>query len=443
MKKFILCCTAAMLVFTNINVTAQDTTSRDTTVLETAIVPEYTAQDVSVEKENDYRRSSLYSILITHPSKKFNEEIYNAFMALETPDKYNNHDLPVRSVAAQSEKKALKMQIDTYLEENLVAKGLVSKWFQRDPNNGSFGVDLIMERGLYDADAIDIEAAKQSKRGIDALADKGYELIENTFVIVNDITYVDHEENAQKAKNILSFISAVATAVTGEETILSTAADLGASISDQIAGFTVKITTHLYQLEWNDSTANFFYDTYYFDRPGTDSASVAEFYANEEFKMKKDAYSADCSSFRLKYVGSYNEKSAKPVMRGLREPTDVFKKVCARAIDKNILELQKKFDQFKVKVPLYSTEPLMAKIGMKEGVSPKSKYEVLMAEFNKKTGKIEYKRKGVIKPIPGKIWDNRYMATEEEAVGSELSGTEFKVVSGTGFVKGMLIREIK
>lgn len=435
MKKNILCSIIAMCAFAGSISFAQDSTA--------VAPPETTSQDVSVEDETDYRRSSLYSILVTHPSKKFNQEIYNAFMALETPDKYNNHDLPVRSVAAQSEKKALKAQIDLYLSSNQVAKNLVSKWFERDINNGAFGVDLIMERGLYDADAIDIEAARQSKRGIDALADKGYELIENTFVIVNDITYVDHEANAQKAKAILSFISDLATAVVGEETILSTAADLGAGISNQIAGFTVKINTHLYQLEWNDDVANYFYDTYYFDKPGDDSASITDFYSNEDFKLRRKAYDADGSTFRLKYIGTYSEKSAKPVMRGLYAPEDVFRKVCARAIDKNIMMLQRKFDQFKVKVPLYSTKPLMAKIGMKEGVSPKSKYEVLMPEFNKKTGKIEYKRKGVIKPVPGKIWDNRYMATEEEAEGAELSGTEFKVVKGSGFTPGMLIREMK
>jgi len=41
------------------------------------------------------------------------------------------------------------------------------------------------------------------------------------------------------------------------------------------------------------------------------------------------------------------------------------------------------------------------------------------------------------------IWDNRYMAKEEGAPGSELKYTTFKRISGRDFYPGMLIREIK
>ena len=133
------------------------------------------------------------------------------------------------------------------------------------------------------------------------------------------------------------------------------------------------------------------------------------------------------------------------MLRGLYNDVDVFRKVLARAIDKNIVMLQKKYDQFKVKVPLNSVEPLTAQIGMKEGVTAKSKYEVLMPVFDETSGKFKYARRGVIAPVPGKIWDNRYMAVEEQAAGSTLQATEFRIVSGSraAFSEGMLIREIK
>lgn len=49
---------------------------------------------------------------------------------------------------------------------------------------------------------------------------------------------------------------------------------------------------------------------------------------------------------------------------------------------------------------------------------------------------------GEIQPIEGQIWDNRFMATEEGAVGSNLNYTTFRAISGKNFAKGMLIREI-
>ena len=47
----------------------------------------------------------------------------------------------------------------------------------------------------------------------------------------------------------------------------------------------------------------------------------------------------------------------------------------------------------------------------------------------------------MIKPVKGKIWDNRFMAEYEDDANG-LTETEFEVVSGSGFYPGMLIREI-
>lgn len=391
-----------------------------------------------------YRRSSLYSFMVSHPDLKMDDEIVGAFMALETPDKYNNHDLSIKCITAYSKKEDLRREVEAWFQRNDVAKRMVSKWFMRNKVTGGFDPSLVMERGLYGATAMDIETAAQSRRGIDALGDKGYEMISNTFVIVNDITYVDHEKNADIATGILSIIGGIAAAASDDENnIVTGLTTLGAMVSSMIAGFTVRVNSYLYQLEWDDRTADTFYSLYYYDKPATDSASLAAFAADTAIAAKKAAYEADDTTFRLKYVGEYVARSAKPVLRGLYNPEDVFRKVCARAIDNNVMELQKKFDQFKVKVPLFSTEPLMARIGMKEGVTAKSKFEVLVPVFDEATGKVRYNRKGVIRPVAGKIWDNRYMASEEQATGSELTATTFEVVSGMNFTPGMLIREIK
>ena len=50
---------------------------------------------------------------------------------------------------------------------------------------------------------------------------------------------------------------------------------------------------------------------------------------------------------------------------------------------------------------------------------------------------------GELKPLEGKIWDNRYMAMEDGAANSDLEGTFFKVTSGRNLYPGLLIREIK
>lgn len=405
------------------------------------------------EQENDafnYRRSSLYSILISHPNQNMDDEIVNAFMALETPDKYNDHDLSVKVITVNTKNRnQARAQVESFLERNQVAKRMVSKWFSRNKETGGFDPWLVLDRGMYDAMAADVSMAEQSVRGLNSLADNGYELIDNTFVVVNDIQYIDHKANANTAAGVLLFLGALADAVVGNDSddggSFTQLATLGAAISLMIAGFQVNITSHLYQLEWNDDIADKFYNEYYYDKPLSDSLSMARFVTDGTLAARKAAYEDDRSTFSLKYIGSYKAKSNKPVLRGLYNDVDVFRKVLARAIDKNIVMLQKKYDQFKVKVPLNSVEPLTAQIGMKEGVTAKSKYEVLMPVFDEASGKFKYTRRGVIAPVPGKIWDNRYMAVEEQAAGSTLQATEFRIVSGSraAFSEGMLIREIK
>jgi hypothetical protein len=153
-------------------------------------------------------------------------------------------------------------------------------------------------------------------------------------------------------------------------------------------------------------------------------------------------FDTDQSLFRLKYIGSATVYSGKTSLGGVKSEKDMFLKVCTRAVDRSILELQRSFDEFKVNTPLISTDPIYAYIGMKEGVSKESRYEVLERIMTKE-GRTTYKKVGVIKPVEGKIWDNRFMAADDLTEGSDLSYTTFEKVSGGKFYPGMLIREIK
>ena len=109
-----------------------------------------------------------------------------------------------------------------------------------------------------------------------------------------------------------------------------------------------------------------------------------------------------------------------------------------KATDKAIAKLQRKFEAFRTKSPLLSGEPITAKIGLKEGVEKGDKYEVLEIVEDKE-GNRRYKSVGVIKVDKNQIWDNRFMANEEN--NSQLEYTTFKG-SKNKFAPGMLIRQI-
>ena len=351
--------------------------------------------------EIKYRRSSLYSMMINHEGREFGDEIKDVFLKIPVPDKYNNHDLSVK-VIYTSEKKLDKNheEIDEFIRNNGIASRMVGRWFNRDYMTGVCDVELVKERGL----------------------------IGNTFLIVNDIRYIDRSKGSSVWGGIVKGLGAAAAIYTGETSYM----DLGNSTGDIVAsykGFKVNIDTYLYQLVWDEETATKFYTQYYTDKDN---------------KEKVNAFNNNRKMFKLKYVGSQHSDGSNTSFLGINldEPQQMVRKACQRAIDENIASLQKNFDQFKVNTPLISVSPLKAYIGLKEGVTEKSKFEVLEAELSKE-GKMTYKRVGVIQPKENLIWDNRYMASEEQAYGSDFGFTTFRKVSGGDFYPGMLIREIK
>lgn len=385
-----------------------------------------------------YHRSSIYSILLHHPDKLYDEEITYVFDSIPMPDKYDNHNLNVRAVFGNTkgiDEELIQEGIAEFLSRNYVGKRLLAKWFGRDKVTGVFDAKLLAERGVYDASYLDVTQARLSARGKALLEDAGENLIGHTYVLVNDISYVDKSNTSAVLGGIvavgaatLSARDAIKTGNVDQKSEATELATQAASSITAIAGFRVKVTSYLYSLEWNDTLADAFYGKYYTDVPD---------------REKKVLFDKEKELFKLNYVGNIEVASGNTTTRGVVRQEDMIRKVCARAIDKAVAMLQHKFESFRVKVPLHSIAPLTAKVGIKEEITEQSRFEVLEA-IQDDEGRVRYKRVGVIKPVKGKIWDNQYMAEFEENQELFLLGaTEFEKVSGGDFYEGMLIREIE
>jgi hypothetical protein len=312
------------------------------------------------------------------------------------------------------------------LERNKIASRLVAKWFDRDFYTGKCDMDLIRERGLYNASEIDKIAASHSVRGNALLEDAGEDLIGNTFVIVNDIRYIDKENRGKAISAGLGILGGVLGAMYNVD--LSDLTQNLQDMAETLKGFKVNVNTFLYQLVWNDDIAAEFYQNQY---GMTDNSA-----AKTNFENARDNY-------KLRYIGKQENSGSNTSFLGvnLDTPTAMVRKACQRAIDENVAELQHSYEAFRTKTPLISVEPLTAYVGLKEGVSEHTRFEVLET-VQKENGKVEYKRVGIIQPIKNLIWDNRYMAVEENATNATLGYTTFKKVSGGDFYQGMLIREM-
>lgn len=424
------------------------------------------AQTDGVLKE--YRRNSLATMMIYHSEDTFGTHIYEAFQSIPIPDKYDDHNIgwnviindsiigakrkKTGLIKAEYGKQLTKKDVDKngmalekVLNNAQCAKVMVAKWFGMDLTDSlcniwdGFNVELIQERGQYNASDLDVEMALNTTRGLATLSDAGEELLNNSFILVNDMTYVTAEEKAAAAKVAMNVLGGLLDTFLGGD-LGSQLAQTGSKIADSFTGFTVKTHSYLFQLVWNDSILNTFYNNYYVSKP----TCLAD-------SNKIIAFLQDTSLFHLKYVAHEYEYDGKSTLKGKYSREELVKTVCTQSMDKNIAALQLAYEDFKVKTPVYEivTNPkgkivgYSAKIGKKEGIKETSSFQVVQRVFDPETKRTKYRYVATLVPVKGKIWDNRYNAVTEGNPGSNLTATVFRKKAGGEILPGMLIIEGK
>jgi len=349
-----------------------------------------------------FDRPSLCLMMAARPEQAFGQEIEVIFRDMEMPERFNDHSLGVRVVKfSYAQNEDVVAQILGFADHVQLPKKMVAKWFGRDKQTGTFNTDLIAERGIYNASKQDFLIADNTIRSKALLADAGEKLISHTFLVVCDYTYNREYSSASNRED--------------ENHLYQK--------DNRLASFELTCTSYLFRLQWNDSVAAVFYQDYYCANP-------------DEAKAK--AFQQDKSTFQIEYVGSCSDTEKETNPGGVYTNQQLIKKTCVRLCDKNLTSLQHAHPEFRIKAPLVSTSPLKAYIGLKEGVSSQSRFEVLLPIYQK-DGTYSYRRVGVIRPIAGMIWDNRYMANENE---QSLDATYFEQVSGDKLTSGLLIREM-
>ncbi len=371
-----------------------------------------------------FDRPSLCLMMIAHPEQAFGKEIEIVFREMDMPERFNDHSLGVRVVKFPTDKQtSTEESIMRFADHAQLAKKMVAKWFGRDKNTGSFNTYLFHERGLYNATKSDWENVRHTIMGAALLADAGEKLISHTFLVMCEFTYnraYSTKSNADSHSNVRSQTIDVSNAEAVDEYN-----NYLYQKDNRLKQFELTCTSYLYRLDWNDSVANEFYMRYYMENADPDKAA---------------AFQQDQSTFKLSYVGNCTDKEVMNNPDGRYTNQQLIKSVCIRLRDKNIATLQHAHPEFRIKSLLSGTNPLKADIGLKEDVTPDSRYEVLMPVFSK-NGTYTYQRVGVIQPVAGQIWDNRYMVENHDKQG-ESDATTFKQVSGGEIVPGMLIKEM-
>lgn len=414
-----------------------------------------------------YNRSSLHLILLTTDEPtigetSFNEDILKAWKEYPFPDKYDQiaidyiedyggkpkgsmmelinrykdgfgdlsvDDLKELKNTLGDNKYYNQQLIDTtkiLLESNKVAQQLLRKWYNIK-DDGSYDNSLLIEKSLYSATQSDVANATSTARGENTIIDNmSDDLIAHTFVSFSKLAFYENEPVAMFSKNLAYAIAAFLPDMAAAPTI--SAADVAYQTAKK--GYSAYTTTVLYQLDWNDSTMNMFYSAFEGDKINMEKFNSMVF----PFKL---IGIETATSSTVDALGGLSEivgiESGKP-------ESELIQQTIVRNIDKVFAKMQYNYDEFKPLVPIISTDPLLADVGMKEGIDDKSVFDLLEIVMDPSTGDIEYKTIASLKVVKGKVWDNRYsLLNDNDDNKDEVRGTELK--KNKKAVKGMLLRQ--
>ncbi len=372
-----------------------------------------TAQNTGVMQKSDkslpgrYNRNSLTVVLIDK-SQDYRDDLVLAIDSVKVPDKFDDNMVKVRKINYND--------VQTLLSSK-VTNQVVAKWFER-ANDGSFDIGMLQKRGLYNATDDDVLKAQATKRGNAALEDAGEKLLNNSYIMVLEYNKVMPYEvwkmSQQSATNLLGTQAGV---------------DLGGG-EIRKNGWMATLKASLYKIDWTDSVAAVFWQEMWTSR-------------NDDAKTKNERKSKfDNFTFPVKFImatdalGDGSQYNADvpllaPPVQKTRE--QLFVQLIETSVDNALEMIEMKYEPFRVKVPVYSTGPIKAKVGLKEGITCDKRFFVLEYELDGQGNKVA-NRKAVVRAR--KTVDNRQLAT-----GKTDLYTSFYQSAGRKIEPGMLLQQ--
>lgn len=312
-----------------------------------------------------------------------------------------------------------------WLNENHIASLLVAQWFnaKTEKNDGShYNMQLIQDRGAYNASELDKLRSKESVRGDALLKDAGMELIPNTYVTVTYFTVKTSKEVLQADDWDSSWTTIMFELIRSVNPAWRS--------NDDVKAFWVESTTFLFKLNWDEETENKF---------------LTEYWEQDVNKLLTS------NDFSLKYMGYVESNGCGyPLPGNENNDKGILSMALYDAIDNGVAKLQKEYEDFKIKVPLIDVngKDATAFIGLKEGLEKNTKFEVLERVYNEKSNTFRYKKVGNLKIDKSRVWENRDIiegiSRSEPSVKPNPNVDRTYLLGANGsMAPGMLIRQTK
>lgn len=353
-----------------------------------------------------YDRSAITLFLLDYDAHKYHQKTLNEWHIAKLQEKFDDNELSTRILSCRSKLKdnsTDEEKIQAILEKinsEKIANQIIAKWFDRQPD-GTMGVRLIHERGLYTAQDQDIITAGKTKRGIDAVKDMGMQLVNKSYIHVVDFADIKLHS------------------------------DMGMDPIKEQHGWKAVVNGYLFKIVFDEGTMNeLFEDMWIYE---DDSPEVT--------KAKKEKF--DNYIFKVEFVANVSDPAVLAMQFGPEHPLgkyliqksddELFRDLMQKGYDRTVFLLENKVPDLQVKVNVFDIKPIRAKVGKKESLKQDQRYFVYEYVYNEQTQQPEPQRKAVVRAK--KVVDNRQVATGQSPTST------FYQIHGRKVEPGLLMEQ--
>lgn len=330
--------------------------------------------------QDDYKRNSL-SIIVVDRGDNYDDTVFEAVRSIDLGDKFDLNLIPTNRITISGNRANTVggIEVGKAVNASDLGKEILSYWFDRQAD-GTMNAKRLEHRGNYNADDQDVLNARAAKVGPESLGDVGYALVNGSYVMILDYSGIKSSKNDK-----------------------------------QEVSWSVTTNAYVYQIDYSQDI-----------EAQVIEAWIYEDDTPETIARKNEAYDKILVGMSPKATVSYTT-SAKEADGGVRA-------AIVEGYGETLLRLENQIPAWNVTTSIALRNPLRAKIGTKEGVKNRMRFQAYMVKGDRKTGEPYTVSKGYIRATT--IADNRGMAT-----GQSTKFTEFYQISGGKIDEGMTIKQ--
>lgn len=360
------------------------------------------AQDIEKGKKipSTYDRSSITVFFMKFPGENHSSEVEAKIDKVTFTDKYYNNNLSNLVIQAPFSRGDVSVKaekaIETYLLQQGVSKAIVNKWYNRK-DDGSMDLDLIFDRGMFNATDAAYIKAQATKLGDNILKDYGNRLIEKSYILVLDYQNIQTMKEAKV---------------------------------DKMKGWKATVNGYLFKVKYDEEVQNALYDCWIYpeDSPEVRKEKIKKYEALQipiTFVTKTTVYAQASLPTEDTQLGKIIKQKTED---------QLLQELVQKGYDESLYYLEMNHEDFMVKTTIHQVRPIRAKIGLKEGLKCDHRYFAYEYVYNEKTNSIEPRFRGVIRAT-SKIVDNRQVAR------GDMPTSQFYQTAGRKLREGYLIRQ--